>query len=451
MLILLACTTPDPTLDTAVEQTPLPDVWGPEAAPDLDPAPDVVEVHMTAGREKRDWLGDGNETWLWTYNGQMPGPLIHATVGDTLRVVFTNNLDEPTTIHWHGLRIDNAMDGVPAIQDPVEPGETFVYEFVLPDAGSYWYHPHVRTFEQVERGLQGALVVHEKDPVDIPERYFVVDDAWLEDDGTWGSFALNSQHMQQMAGRFGNRLVVNGSLDPLEDEVTGVERWRIVNTANARTMYIDLEDAEWRVIAVDGTLLPEPYSVNRVELPVGRRVDLEVLPGANPVLNVTLPDTSTTPYTWNDYPIFLGTREGDVGRWNAWNAEPLPAMEEVEQELELVFSASGGGSNIDWEINGAVYGDHDTIPVRANTPTLIRLEETSGRPHPFHLHGQFFQVVERDGKEYPTDVGLLDTVEIGGKEELLLYSTFDNPGLWMAHCHILEHAERGMMTELLVE
>ena len=100
----------------------------------------------------------------------MPGPLIQARVGDTLRVIFDNDLDEETTIHWHGLRIDDAMDGVPAVQDPVQPGEQFTYEFVVPDSGTFWYHPHVRANEQVERGLQGSMIFHELDAPELPER-----------------------------------------------------------------------------------------------------------------------------------------------------------------------------------------------------------------------------------------------------------------------------------------
>jgi FtsP/CotA-like multicopper oxidase with cupredoxin domain len=148
----------------------------------MDPDPDVVEYHMVASPSEVTWLED-SPTEVWSYNGLVPGPLLQARVGQTVRVIFTNNLDEPTTIHWHGLRIANAMDGVPAVQDPVEPGETFTYEFTVEEAGSYWYHPHMRTYEQLDRGLYGLLVVHESEPPAVDkERYFALDDIRLNDD-----------------------------------------------------------------------------------------------------------------------------------------------------------------------------------------------------------------------------------------------------------------------------
>ncbi|MFT7521863.1 MAG: FtsP/CotA-like multicopper oxidase with cupredoxin domain, partial [Kiritimatiellia bacterium] len=178
--LLVACTPDEP--EAAVE-VPKPTVWGPQALVDQDPDFDVVEVVLTADETTVDWM-DGGSTPVWSYNGVVPGPIIQAWVGDTVRVIFTNNLDEPTTIHWHGLRIDNLMDGVPAVQDPVQPGETFTYEFVVPDAGSYWYHPHVRSDIQVESGLQGTLVVHEREPLAYDmDRYFVIDDVLLTDSG----------------------------------------------------------------------------------------------------------------------------------------------------------------------------------------------------------------------------------------------------------------------------
>ena len=447
LALFIACTAE--IEDTALGEVPLPEVWGVAPAEDMDRDARVVEVHLEASVQEVEWL-EGSTTTFWTYNGQYPGPLIQARVGDTLRVVFTNNLDEPTTIHWHGLRIDNLMDGVPAIQDPVEPGETFTYEFVLPEAGSFWYHPHVRGHEQIERGLQAPLVVHEAEPVDIPERYFVIDDAWVEDDGAWGTFDVHNSHPLQVHGRYGNRLVVNGQLDPVQDELAGVERWRIVNTANARTLWVDIKNADWRVIAVDGTLLPEPYETERFRLPIGRRVDLEVIPTGDAVLNVVLPDTSGFVTQWDEYPVFQGTAGAETGAWQDWGGADLPAIREAEQEVEMILNVDGGGADIDWIINGEVYGEHETLPVQANTPTLIRVKDKSQAEHPFHLHGQFFQVVERNG-EGADEPGLMDTVLVEGRDELYLYTEFENPGLWMAHCHILEHAERGMMTEIHVD
>ena len=428
-------------------------VWGVDALPDLDPEPGVVEVELTAGLSSVAMM-DGTATEVWAYNGQVPGPLIQAQVGDLVRVRFTNNLPERTTVHWHGLRIDNLMDGVPAVQTPVKPGESFTYEFTVPDAGSYWYHPHVRSYDQIERGLQGVLVVHEADvPTPARDRYFVLDDIALTDDAA--IYDASTDGMTGVHGRFGNVLLVNGQAHKLEEIVRprASERWRLVNTANARPFYVSVANADWRVIAIDGTLLPEPYMPEFAELPVGRRVDLEVIPkaGAEKVrLQVHESDgqggvTSDT--------LFRGVVAGvpGNGRWLDWNAPELPPIHDPVDTLDMSFDARQTvGGELEWVINGATFADDEDIYVRQGVPTRIVLTNEQAQFHPFHLHGDFFQVVERNGE--PTfEPGLMDTVMLWGEDELVIQTDFTNPGRWMAHCHILEHAELGMMTEIVVE
>lgn len=428
----------------------MPTLWGLTALEDLDPADDVVEVEMTAAIGEVDWV-DSGPTEVWAYNDLVPGPLIQAKVGDTVRIRFTNELGSGTTIHWHGLRISDEMDGVPAIQDPVEPGETFVYEFVVPDAGTFWYHPHVRTHAAIEHGLQGMLVVHDPAAPLLSERAFVVDDVLLNGNDIAPS---TLDHMTQMHGRHGNTLLTNGATEQLAGTMTAgqPERWRIVNTANARTMWVRPTNARWRVVAIDGTVLPEPFETTRGLLPVGQRLDLEVIPdeGASDVsLQIELPDGSGG---WAEYPVFSATVDGDPaeGAWTDWGAAPLPAIEDAVQEAELILDGAAGSTTIEWTINGEMYGEHTPLEFAANTPTVITIRERSRAEHPFHLHGQFFQVLDRNGDVVEEDGGLRDTVLVDGSDTLRLYTTFDNPGLWMAHCHILEHAELGMMTEMIV-
>lgn len=440
-LLLLACQAPPSAAPGG-----LPAVWGPEAAVDHDPADDVVEVHLTAGHGTVEWV-EGETTEVWAYDGQVPGPLIQARVGDLVRVEFTNELDEPTTIHWHGMRIPDEMDGVPAVQDPVQPGETFVYEFVAPDPGSFWYHPHVRSHDQIERGLQGLLVVHEEAPPVVDrERYFTLDDVLLRA-GTILP-ATNIPHMDAMHGRFGNTLLINGETDVQRDVVPAgsVERWRLVNTANARPMTVEITGATWRVMAVDGTLLEEPWEPPRLMLPVGRRFDVQVAPdGTGPVRLVSVVRTNAGR---QEIPLFEGLVTGSRGpaALPDFDAPELPAPRAVEQEVVIELDAGSQDGSLAWTINGDVYGEGDAIPVQAHRPTRILVREHSGLDHPFHLHGQFFRHVE-GGAAVP---GQLDTILMRGGDEVELYSEFDNPGVWMAHCHILEHAELGMMTEVHV-
>ncbi len=447
LLLALACTPETPVkTDTAEAETPLHEVWGIAPAEDFDPDPGVVEVHLEAAKAEVQWVEEG-PTEVWAYNGQVPGPLIHARVGDTLRVVFDNGLpSDDTTIHWHGLRIPDDQDGVPMIMDPVGPGESFTYEFTLPDAGTYWYHPHVAANEQVERGLQGAIVIDEPEPPAVDkDRYFVVDDVLLADDGRVEGHFANPDGMTVMMGRYGNTLLTNGSTELLVDTMRpgAVERWRFLNSANARPMKIDVQGADWRVVGTDGGLLEEPYTVGKQEIHPGQRFDVEVrAPEAGSVVELQMVIDGTR------YPVFTATVEGEAIDEHdvSWPAAGLPEIMPAEQVIEVELGADTSGSELLWTVNGLAYEEGQMIDVIGDVPTTLHLTETSGLDHPFHLHGQFFQVVDREG-EPADEPGLRDTVVVRGQGEVTVFTGFENAGRWMAHCHILEHAEAGMMTE----
>jgi len=148
---------------------------------------DPSSVDLRAGPARVALVGEGYpETPVWAFNGSVPGPIIRAVQGERLQIAVTNELAEPTTVHWHGLRVPVGMDGVPYLsQPPIEPGETFAYAFELPDAGTYWYHPHINSSEQVGRGLYGALIVDEPEPPEVDrELLWVLDDWRLEQDAS---------------------------------------------------------------------------------------------------------------------------------------------------------------------------------------------------------------------------------------------------------------------------
>ena len=160
-------------------------------------------------------LEGGKETQLWTYNGVNPGPEIRVQRHGDVKVRLVNRLDEPTMLHWHGIRIDNAMDGSPLTQNPVQPGETFDYVFAAPDAGTYWYHPHVGSSRQVEQGLYGALIVaDETPPADTGELTLVLDDWLINDDGVLDPQSFGDIRMAAHGGRLGNWFTVNGLVAP---------------------------------------------------------------------------------------------------------------------------------------------------------------------------------------------------------------------------------------------
>lgn len=429
---------------------PPPAVAGPAPAVDTDPDPDVASFELVARRSTVRALG-GELSEAWTYNGQFPGPTLQARVGDEVVVRFTNDLPEPTTIHWHGLRIADAMDGVPAIQEPVQPGETFTYRFTVPDAGTFWYHPHVRAFEQMERGLYGAIVVHpRKDQEGVNERVFLVDDVLLDGDGALAPFVLEEDHVTQSHGRVGSHILVNGLREPgrVSSTASSSERWRVINASNASPLRVSVQGGLARVIARDGGLLPDAVNTTGVDLPVGGRVDFEIRGPAGEATSLVVEPAPLAvgqpapARAWVDW-------SSEDSRWAPW---PFPEAGQIlapRQQVELTFDRAGGGQDRTWTINGAEWGEHEPIGLMAGQPTLIRLDDQSGAPHPFHLHGQFFRIVSRAGRPVE-DAAEYDSIMLGPDEEVELYTLLDNPGRWMAHCHILAHAERGMMTEIVV-
>jgi len=170
-----------------------------------------AEHHLVAHPGRAPLVGARYpETAVWSYNGTVPGPEIRVRQGERLRITVENQLAEETTIHWHGLRVPNAMDGVPHLtQKPIAPGETFIYEFEVPDAGTYWYHPHQRSFEQVGRGLYGPLIVEEREPIQVDrdvtwvlDDWRLLQDAQISDD--FGGF-MDASHNGRVLGDSGDR------------------------------------------------------------------------------------------------------------------------------------------------------------------------------------------------------------------------------------------------------
>jgi FtsP/CotA-like multicopper oxidase with cupredoxin domain len=401
-------------------------------------------------------LIDGRTMEVWAYNGSVPGPTLRVRLGETLRVRFTNRLPQPTTVHWHGVRVPNAMDGVPGVtQPPVEPGETFVYEFAPKDAGTFWFHPHVRSSEQVERGLFGVLIVEEPAPPPFSrEEVWVVDDLLLGPDGRIAS-AFNTPRDLAHDGRWGNVILVNGERRPTLRVRPGERiRLRIVNVANGRVFSPDFGELAPRIVAVDGLSTGRPVEPGAVEIAPGNRVDLDlVVPRAMAGRRVLVQDRFTRrPLPLADVvvegepvetPSFAPAARADLAAWSFSAGGPPRA--------EFRLNARRGGTfGIEWTINGEAmdHAHHATTHRYAlplNEPSRLRFVNESFRLHPMHLHGMFFRVIARDG--VPTDEPFTrDTVLVRPKETVDVGVIPAEPGVWMAHCHVLEHAEAGMMT-----
>ena len=420
------------------------------AAIDRDPAPTVVAVDLEA-RVAPIELAPGHVTSMWTYDGTLPGPRIEANVGDTVKVRFRNSLPEATTIHWHGVRVPAAMDGVTAAQAPIEPGGEFSYEFVVPDAGTFWFHPHMRSDVQVERGLYGVLVVRAPDePVTTTDRVVVLDDLLIADD--WSIADVDT--MQAMVGRQGNLILANGRAHPIA-EVTrgGLHRYRFINAANARYFRLALPGHRLTLIGSDGGLLPAPRQVDEVLLVPGERADVLVtatgeagaalawqsLPydrghgtGAKPVATVFQQrNDAVAPVTTPAVPATLTT---------------IAALPPATVVRELRLAEGGGHHAPTFSINGETFPAITPLTARLGDVEEWSIVNTTEMDHPFHLHGFRFQLIAP-----VADVAWRDTINIPAGQTVVFRTRLeDHPGRWMFHCHILEHAELGMMGELEV-
>ena len=405
-------------------------------------------------------LLDGRPLDVWAYNGQVPGPTLRVRLGDTVRVRFTNELPQPTTIHWHGVRVPNAMDGVPGVtQPPIQPGETFVYEFTPKDAGTFWFHPHLRSSEQIERGLFATLIVDDREPRPYSRDVLWVLDDWLLSDRGEIYPEFNTRHDLAHDGRWGNVVTVNGRTDETLDVAAGERiRLRLLNVANGRVFAPDLSQLDAKVIAVDGMYAARPLDPAGFELAPGNRLDLDItIPPSRRNQRLIVSDVFTGGRI-HLAEIRVGADIVDTPRFPSPAAARIPAWRDavaapVRTEFKL-NARTGGPFGIEWTINDEAFhhdidGTHAMIHEPRELPygewSKVRFTNESFRLHPMHIHGVFFKVLARNG--VPVDEPFWrDTVLLTSKETVEVGTVPLETGSWMMHCHILEHAEAGMMT-----
>jgi FtsP/CotA-like multicopper oxidase with cupredoxin domain len=412
------------------------------------PGRTIVPVELEA--REMDWeFTSGRPTRAWGFNGQVPGPTIEAQIGDVLEVRLTNRLTEPTAVHWHGLRVPAAMDGTEMVQRSVAPGETFTYRFMLPDAGTFWYHPHVHETVQLERGLYGAIIVRGTDEPRLDaERVLVLDDVEL--DGK-GQIKPPGWWVEWHNGREGSTRLLNGKEEP-ELTMSGgqTERWRIVNAASARYVRLSIGGRPFRILGTDGGLIASPVTTSEVVLAPADRVDLAVGPfQSGETLQVESLPYSRGKFGRSRREPFATVRVGPTVPSRAEvpavlrGIEPIvtgPVVPTREVRLGWKLSLEHG---VDFTINDESH--HRAEPCRIGELQVWDIVNASPVHHPFHLHGFFFQVLEVNGKP-PEFVSWEDTVNIPSRGRVrIAWVPDDRPGSWMYHCHILEHHAAGMM------
>jgi len=437
--------------------------------------PRVVEHRLRAAPGKATLLSPPyGDTAVWSYNGQIPGPTLRARQGDRLRVAVENALAEETTVHWHGVRLPNAMDGVPYLTQPpiAAKGGTFVYEFDLLDAGTYWYHPHANSREQVGRGLSGALIIEEREPIRVDR-----DVTWVLDDWRLERTAQIRPDFGNMmdathAGRIGNTVTINGIV-PESDDVRAGERirLRLVNVANARVFALEFAGHEPRIVAIDGQPVePHVPDGGRVILAPAMRVDLVIDMVGKPGEKHAVHDRyyARQQYTLLDlaYSNEPPLRESPLDAPIRLPANPVPEPDVARAERHRILLGGGmmgrsmggmmGGRSMSmrdmmgqgmaWTMNGVAENAHRPAPIftlARGRSCVMELANDTAWDHPMHLHGFAFRVITRNG--VPTrHREWQDTVLLAPEERAEIAFVADNPGDWMFHCHILEHQAAGM-------
>jgi FtsP/CotA-like multicopper oxidase with cupredoxin domain len=426
-------------------------------AVDANPSPKIVEITLDARIAALE-IAPGVRTDAWTYNGGLPGPLIRARRGDRLIVHFTNKLPQSTTVHWHGVQVPIQMDGVPgASQPPVEPGESFTYDFVVPDAGLFWYHPHIMSAAQVGFGLYGPLLVEDPDDtVNVADQLvLVLSDIATDDDGKLHA-ADSGGVLGALLGREGNHVLVNGRVRPtLTVRDGGLQRWRIVNAAKSRYFELVLGDGQpFELIGVDGGHME--YSLNRwtIVLGPGERADVLVAPRFEGGRSLTLISNpfnrgfgSTEFRSAEDLIVFQPAKLPSI---------PVAELPKVTRDIPAMSSAGATPVNIDlvmtkaqglagFAIEGGPFWRKASVRADVGETQLWTISNKAIWAHPIHLHGFFFQEVDERGVPV-SPRAWKDTIHVPVDATKRFLVKLDRPGSWMWHCHILDHAEAGLMS-----
>ncbi|MGH7325608.1 MAG: multicopper oxidase family protein [Candidatus Rokuibacteriota bacterium] len=465
----------------------------------------IREIRLEA-RELTWELAPGKVVTAMAYNGRIPGPEIRLREGERVRVVLRNAMGEPTTIHWHGLDVPNAMDGVPDVtQKPVQPGETFAYEFDARPAGTRWYHTHFNEHRQLDLGLYAPLIVEPARPdgYHFDREYTLVLDDWAT--GTASAVASTTEgtaggrggmggmmggmmgggmgrmmegmmgrgRMDGMMGRGGmmggrgghaqawDTMTINGkaypATQPLKIRRGEQVRLRLINASADHTHVLRLAGHRLRVTHTDGNPLAQPVEVDSVPIAPSERYDLLVTadrPGAW-LLSCAQPGHADAgeqvPVVYHGHEATPPVApEAGIAGLTLWHygqgrgRDVLPRPSRRDRSFEMTLSGGMMGSDV-WTINGKRYPDTAPFRLAKGERVRVAISNMSMEAHPMHLHGQSFKVLAVNGRRLAAPI-VKDSVDVEphmGSVDLEF--TAHNPGDWFFHCHKPMHMEGGMI------
>ena len=439
--------------------------------------------NLNTGLVEQELAPGATKTRFWGFNGSVPGPVLRYRKGDTARILVSNGLSVDTAVHWHGVRVPNPMDGVPFVtQDPIKPGMQLLYEYPLRDSGTFWYHPHQSSFEQVPRGLYGAYIVAESKPIEVDQ-----DVVWLLSDvklGADGQQVEDYGRILDLAneGRIGNQVLINGKAAGAAQTLNVRRgeriRLRLINAASARIFKLSLAGHVMTAIAFDGQAV-QPHPVEQITLGPGMRIDLVIdclqqagavfamtdagHRGAGEIARLTYSREKSLRDKAMAAPIRLAPNqlaEPDLKRAQEHyivfqggmrGAPVIGTVDGKAAKINEIMEKEG----IAWTMNYTAQHEHALMhePLfhfKKGTHVVLHMINETDFSHPMHMHGHFFRVIAINGKKTRFQERR-DTVMMGPRENVDIAFVADNLGEWMFHCHILDHAAGGMMGTVAVE
>ncbi len=490
---LAACSSGGPAAAPAKIGPSSPLVGQAEAARRAAGAP-VRQFELTAQAGEVDLGQVQVKTWSF---GQLPAREIRLKRGEVLRAKVSNRLPQPTTIHWHGLALRNDMDGVPDLTQPaIAAGKDYTYEFAAPEAGTFWFHPHVGT--QLDRGLYGPLIIEDPaDGRDYDSELVVVLDDWIDGTGTDPDAVLanlkkngmvmgggqsssmpgmpgmgSGSAMPPMSGMGGMPqsavlggdagdvtypyFLANGARSVAPTSLRAKPgqriRLRLINAAGDTAFRVGVPGVPMRITHTDGFPATAPADATAVLLGMGERVDavitvpssgvpvLAIAEGKGGYAQVLVHAGGSSATAANDAAAEQ-LKSAKVLTVADFSAAPQVALKDKAPDVTHDLKLAGPGGKYDWTINGKPYNPNDGLPVRRGQRVRLRFVNDTDMYHPMHLHGHTFQV------RTPRASGpRKDTVLVLPRRTVEVDFDADNPGQWLTHCHNIYHGEAGMMT-----
>ncbi|MGE0170736.1 multicopper oxidase family protein [Nocardioides sp.] len=439
----------------------------------------VVERSVRAKATSLDLGGTTVETWA--FGDTAPGPLIRATAGDLLRIRVENELPADTSVHWHGIALRNVADGVPGLtQAPIAAGSSYLYEFIAPDPGTYFYHPHVGV--QLDRGLYAPLIIDDPhEPGDYDLEWVVVLDDWVDGTGRTPDDVLadltgssgdssDSNSSDSMGGMdmgtmsmggappFGDagdvtypHYLINGRLPAAPDVLRGKPgqrvRLRIINAGADTIFTVALGEHRLTITHTDGFPV-QPQDTGAFYIGMGERYDALVTLGDGVFPLVAAPYGKegqaralirTSSGAAPDAAVHPAELDGPILEGADLQPSDASRLTAREPDSSHAVHLSGQMMPYQWAINGAPYGKNDPLMINEGDRVRLAMMNMTQMTHPMHVHGHTFALPSGLRK---------DTVLVKPKSSLAVDVQADNPGDWMTHCHNIYHAEAGMMIAL---